>query len=324
MKIDKHIVDINKNICKNIEQMNMMRERGFSSQNIMNTLRNFVEHIAVKIYNHDNDVDLEWNYHNIEPITKYINEKSNYVLLRKIHKFLQKSASHYTLDENNSERLLLKYYEYMLKIKKFLLTNYKFEVLENLEKFPLYMDTMSEEYYAKIADVIDNPEYPITESERYYIQKIKPFFVNQNIYYEVTYTSTYGAGKKSERITAYTNKEIMSNYATKLYIRNEKINIYGSTLTISVIADWDVAIRPCEFHSLSRILKIGGDEVKSSHMEYRILMAFLKKNQINLIDIIELNQELYQKTKAYFNKKSQVYYKLYILDNARMIIQANN
>ena len=79
MKIDKHIVDINKNICKNIEQMNMMRERGFSSQNIMNTLRNFVEHIAVKIYNHDNDVDLEWNYHNIELSIKYINEKSNYV-----------------------------------------------------------------------------------------------------------------------------------------------------------------------------------------------------------------------------------------------------
>lgn len=324
MKIDKHIVDINKNICKNIEQMNMMGERGFSSQNIMNALRNFVEHIAVKIYNHDNDVDLEWNYHNIELSIKYINEKSNYVFLRKIHKFLQKSSSHYTLDENNSERLLLKYYEYMLKIKKFLLTNYKFEILENLEKFPLYMDTMSEEYYAKISDVIDNPEYPITESERYYIQKIKPFFVNQNIYYEVTYTSTYGAGKKSERITAYTNKEIMSNYATKLYIRNEKINIYGSTLTISVIADWDVAIRPCEFHSLSRILKIGGDEVKSSHMEYRILMAFLKKNQINLIDIIELNQELYQKTKAYVNQKSQVSYIFDILDNARMLIQANN
>ena len=61
MEIDKHIVDINKNICTNIDKMNMCGERGFFSQNIMNTLRNFVEHIAIKIYNHDKNVDLEWN-----------------------------------------------------------------------------------------------------------------------------------------------------------------------------------------------------------------------------------------------------------------------
>ena len=30
---------------------------------------------------------------------------------------LQKSVSHYTLDENGSDRLMLKYYEYLLKIK---------------------------------------------------------------------------------------------------------------------------------------------------------------------------------------------------------------
>lgn len=322
MEIDKHIVDINKNICTNIDEMNRCGKRGFFSQNIMNTLRNFVEHIAVKIYNHDYNVDLEWNYKSIELGIKYINEKSNYVFLRKFHRLLQISASHYTLDENNSERLLLKYYEYLLKIKKFLLTNYGFEVLENLENFPLHTDTMSEEYYARIADVVDNPRYLITENERYYIQKIKPFFVNQNIYYEVTFTSTYGNCSKSERITAYTNKEIMPNYATKLHIRNEKISIYGSTLTISVIADWAVAIRPCEFHLLSRILKIGSYEVKSSHSEYRILMDLLKKNQINLVDIIELNQELYQKTKDYVNQKSKVSYIFDILDNARMIIQS--
>jgi helicase, putative len=324
MEIDKHIVDINKNICTNIDKMNMCGERGFFSQNIMNTLRNFVEHIAIKIYNHDKNVDLEWNYQSIDLSIKYINQNSNYVFLRKFHRFLQKSASHYTLDENNSERLLLKYYEYLLKIKKFLLTNYGFEVLENLGDFPLHTDTMSEEYYAKIADVVDNPGYPITENERYYIQKIKPFFVNQNIYYEVTYTSTYGSSNKSERITAYTNKEIMSNYATELYIRNEKISIYGSTLTISVIADWNVAIRPCEFHFLSRILKIGSYEVKSSHSEYRILMNLLKENQINLVDIIELNQELYQKTKDYVNQNSKVSYIFDILDNARRIIQSNS
>ena len=323
MEIDKHIVDINKNICTNIDKMNRCGERGFFSQNIMNTLRNFVEHIAIKIYNHDKNVDLKWNYQSIDLSIKYINGNSNYIFLRKIHRFLQKSASHYTLDENNSERLMLKYYEYMLKIKKFMLTNYEFEVLENLERFPLCNDAMSEEYYTKIADAIDNPHHKIIKNERYYIQKIKPFFINQNIYYEVTYTSTDGNRNKFDRITAYTNKEIMTNYATKLYIRNEHIKIYGATITILIIDDWEVAIRPCEFHTLSSILKTGRDEVKSSHWEYKILMAFLKKYQINLVDIVELDQELYQKTKAFINQKSKVSYIFDMLDNVRMIVHNN-
>lgn len=321
MKIDKHILDIDKNICKNIELIKATGERGFSSQNIMNELRNFVEHIALKIYNHDKNEDLEWNYDNLDLGKKYIYENSNYIFLRKFHKFLQPSASHYTLDENNSERLMIKYYEYLLRIKKFLENTYGFNVLENLNDFPLFMDTMSEEYYSKIANVIDNPVYPISFNERYYIQKIKPFFINQNIYYEVTYTSTDGNHNKFERITAYTNKEILSNYATKLYIRTEKINIYGSPLTILVIEDWEVSIRPCEFNSLSSILKTGSDEVKSSHSEYEILMAFMKRYQMNLVDIIELNQELYQKTKDFINQKSKVSYIFNMLDEIRILVQ---
>ncbi|WP_148888908.1 ATP-dependent DNA helicase [Streptococcus cristatus] len=321
MEIDKHILVIDKNICKNIKLIKETGERGFFSQNIMNELRNFVEHIALKIYNHDNDVDLEWNYDNLDLGKKYIYENSNYIFLRKFHKFLQPSASHYTLDENNSERLMIKYYEYLLRIKKFLKNTYGFNVLENLNDFPLFMDTMSEEYYSKIANVIDNPVYPISFNERYYIQKIKPFFINQNIYYEVTYTSTDGNHNKFERITAYTNKEILSNYATKLYIRTEKINIYGSPLTILVIEDWEVSIRPCEFNSLSSILKTGSDEVKSSHSEYEILMAFMKRYQMNLVDIIELNQELYQKTKDFINQKSKVSYIFNMLDEIRILVQ---
>ena len=58
MKIDKHILDIDQNICKNIDLIKSTGERGFSSQNIMNVLRNFVEHIALKVYNHDMNVTL--------------------------------------------------------------------------------------------------------------------------------------------------------------------------------------------------------------------------------------------------------------------------
>lgn len=39
--------------------------------------------------------------------------------------------------------------------------------------------------------------------EKYYIQKIKPFFVNQKIYYEVTFTPANDYASKSNRIIAF-------------------------------------------------------------------------------------------------------------------------
>ena len=68
MKIDKHLLDIDKNICKNIDLITTNGQRGFFSQNILNELRNFVEHLAIKIYNHDNSSDLEWDYPSIKNI----------------------------------------------------------------------------------------------------------------------------------------------------------------------------------------------------------------------------------------------------------------
>jgi helicase, putative len=63
-------------------------------------------------------------------------------------------VSHYSRDENNSERLMLKYYEYLLYIKNFLKDEYNIEVLDNLAKFPLNLDTTSQKYYEKIAKKI--------------------------------------------------------------------------------------------------------------------------------------------------------------------------
>ena len=321
MKIDKHILDIDKNICKNIDLIKSNGERGFSSQNIMNELRNFVEHIAIKVYNHDKNVDLEWNYKSIKDAIRHIYQNGNYIFLRKFHKFLQRSVSHYTLDENNSERLMLKYYEYLFRVKEFLKDNYDFIVLENLHEFPLYLDTMSEEYYSKISNVIENPTNSTIEGERYYIQKIKPFFINQNIYYEVTYTGTDLSHNKFDRITAYTDKEILSNYATKLYIRKEKIDIYGTSFTILVINDWEVSIRPCEFNTLKKILKLGGNEINSSHKEYRILMGYLKEYQMNLVDILDLDETLYQTVKTFVNQQSRVSHIFKMLDKVRELVQ---
>ena len=70
----------------------------------------------------------------------FIKTKGQLRFLSSFHVLLQKSVSHYTFDEGGSERLMLKYYEHLLKIKEFLRANYNIEVLRNIDDFPLNLD----------------------------------------------------------------------------------------------------------------------------------------------------------------------------------------
>ena len=64
-----------------------------------------------------------------------------------------------------------------------------------------------------------------TYRDRYYIQKIKPFFVDQKIYYEVTFTIADDRISKFDRIIAFTKIDISAYYAVRLSIKNDSINI---------------------------------------------------------------------------------------------------
>ena len=81
--------------------------------------------------------DIEYNYNNIENAISFVKTKGELKFLWRFHAYLQIVASHYTLDPENSERVMLKYYEYLLKIKGFMKAQYEIEVLQNLDKFRL-------------------------------------------------------------------------------------------------------------------------------------------------------------------------------------------
>ena len=68
-KIDDKILDIDRVICKNI-RMFECSDRGLLSQNILSQLRNFVEHISLKVY--ANGQDIENNYSNIEKANEHV------------------------------------------------------------------------------------------------------------------------------------------------------------------------------------------------------------------------------------------------------------
>lgn len=143
LQIDEQIIKTDKVICRHISNMSKL-SRGQISQDILSQLRHFTEHIILKVY--ANGDDIEDSHENIQKAVKYMKTDSSLHYLSRFHHFLQVSVSHRTLEEENSERLMLKYYEYLFRIKNFLHEKYSLDVLSNLDQFPLETDDCFKEY----------------------------------------------------------------------------------------------------------------------------------------------------------------------------------
>ncbi|WP_026883549.1 ATP-dependent DNA helicase [Clostridium akagii] len=324
LRIDLAILDTNKNICKNIDRFDES-ERGLISQNILAQLRNFVEYIAGKVYANGADVDPNDYNTNVAALT-YLQTRGNLRFLIKFHELLQKSVSHYTIDEGGSERLMLKYYEYLLKIKIFLKDTYNLDVLENIEDFPLNNDIELADYYEKISEKIFHPSYNRTYSnynDRYYIQKIKPFFVNQQIFYEITFTVANNKASKFDRLIAFTRLDISDNYAVKLSIHNDNIQIIGKTMSIQIIDNWSVSIRPCELDNFADII-CKHHKINGSTIEYQEIMKFLTETKMSLTELIMSSEEYFQSIKLAITTRSKVTHFINILDQCRELVMKDS
>lgn len=322
-RIDNAIANTSKAICENISLLELS-DRGLISQNILQLCRNFVEYVAIKAYSNGQDLDPH-NQQSNKDALNFMKKTGDLKFLYKFHDMLQKSTSHYTFDKDGSERLMLKYYEYLLKIKVYLKNNFNLNVLDNIEKFPLNTDTELYEYYEKIAEKIEskitgwNPDH---RYERFYVQKVKPFFINQNIYYEITFTAAIDNISKFDRIIAFTKQEIVENYAVEFLIRNESIRILDKEMPILIIDAYKVSIRPCEFSNLSKIF---GDRVPYSDKsnEYKELMNYLSTVKLSLTELVSSDQEYYDYVKMQITSSSQSVKIFNTLDRCREIVTNN-
>ncbi len=137
LSIDKKIIDIDKVICRHIGASDFS-PRGAVSQDVLAQLRNFLEHIMLKLYAQGNDIDN--TYKNNCDAIDYVQSPGDLRGLYRFHNYLEIVASHYTLDEENSERLMLKYYHNLLETKILVRDKLCLSVLENLSRFPLNTD----------------------------------------------------------------------------------------------------------------------------------------------------------------------------------------
>lgn len=293
--VSKQIQSADEAICKNIESL--ADQRALLSQNILSHLRNLVEGVAVFV--HLGSPHAEFNYDAIDPAFSFTKSNAKLSFLSKFHKLIQKSASHYTLDGDASERLMLKYYEYLHRLRSLLRDSYGMVTLVNLEKFPVDLDPSLREYHEKIAERVEairSSRLDNCTRNRYYIHKTSPFFVGQRIYYEVTFYRAVNKVSKFDRIIAFTHIDMTDKYSAMLTLQRDSIGVLDQTMPITIIRDWEVSIRPCEFNNFARLLGINL-KTNIGSLEYRYLMKRLTQTSGSLLDIIDMPNNQYEVTK---------------------------
>lgn len=319
LRIDEQIMNSDRVICRHIDSIEKSTI-GEISQDILSHLRHFVEHIMLKIY--ANGEDIEDSHENVQIAVKYVKSQMKLKHIARFHRFLQVSVSHRTLAEENANRLMLKYYEYLLRIKNYLQDNYSMEVLHNLEKFPIETDDSYKEYYEKIADKINLYRTPIRKGfrfDRFYIQSIKPFFVNGKIYYEVAFIPANDKASKTDRIIAFTDIELSDYYAVRFAIANNSIEIFGKTMPIRVIVNWEVNIRPCEFDNFAKL--IYKNAPKLSKAEQKHLSQYLTDTGANLSELLDISDEAFANLRCKIVPNSSSTFFFDILDYCRELLR---
>lgn len=294
--VGQQIHGASETICRNIASLG--DQRALLSQNVLAQLRNLVEGAAVQL--HAGQGDAEFNYDAVGPALAFVKSNGKLNFLGKFHKLLQTSASHFTLDGDASERLMLKYYEYLHRIRKLLKDSCGISVLANLEAFPVDLDRSLQEYHKKIAERIESVRSAPTgrdARERYYIHKTRPFFVGGRIYYEVTFYRAINRVSNFDRIIGFTDIDMTDKYAAMLTLRGDSINVLGQTMPIMIIRAWEVSIRPCEFDNFSRIFGLK-TKVQIRTGEYQYLMRWLTRGSSSLLDLIDLPDDRYAAERA--------------------------
>lgn len=282
-------------ICQNIEALKGQRK--ILSQNILSQLRNLVEGIAVALQS--NSLYTEFSYPLIESGLSFVKGQSKFNFLSKFHKLLQISSSHYTLDGDSSERLMLKYYEYLYRIRSLLNQKFNILILKNLELFPVDLDPSLREYHEKIAEkinLINQKEFKKYKVDKYYVHKTRPFYIKGFIYYEVTFYRAFNKINKHDRIIAFTNIDVSKEYSCNLTLQNESIEVLGYNMPIMIIRKWEISIRQCEFNNYAKILGLRL-QVSTKSNEYKFLMAWLTERSGTLLDLIEINENIYNQIK---------------------------
>ena len=320
--VDEQILSAADAISSNIAALG--HDRTLLAQNILSQLRNLVEGVAVRLDTGRGDG--EFQYDMVGSALSHVSSQGKLNFVSRFHKLLQISASHYTMGGDPSERLMLKYYDYLLRIRDLASTQFGLSTLANLEDFPVDLDPSLQEYHQKIAErIVAAQATPLEQPrrDRYYIHAVRPFYTGGRVLYEVIFYNAVNRVSKFDRVIGFTDIDITDKYAANLVLEAESIEVLGQTMPITIIRGWEVSIRPCEFDNFAQIFD---EHLKTSTAgpEYRNLMRYLTATSSNLLDVVDMGDKQYDTLKAWVTKKSQQPRIFPVLDKARTLVRTGS
>ena len=116
--------------------------------------------------------------------------------------------------------------------------------------------------------------------------------------------------------------KIPANYAIKVDLDDDIIEISGKFMPIKIVTAWSVSIRPCELKNFAKIFGYN-IEVRSDLSEYIGLMNYISRTGLNLVEILEFSDRRYQAFKERITEKAQKIVLCDIFDRTRDWIRTN-
>ena len=322
---EKEISYISKVIEKNIFYYDScLKDKGFLSENILSQLRNLVEDVVILLNNKINNLNLDTHYENVNDSFEAIKGIKKYKFLCDFHSYLQGTASHYTPNEDSAERLVKYYYRYICLIKKLLKEEFDFDIINNIDLFPVYDDKSMKENYDIICDKVEHIDITSKKSikGKFYVEKINTIYSRGNIYYEITLSKATDYNNKFERLTFYSKEYIPDNYSVNITAVDDFVDLNVGKVKIKVITSYKIAIRVCE---LKNIFKILGEtrDFDEKYKEYRNLMNYLTENQCTIKEILCLENNEFNFVIDNIKKDAENHHISLMLIKIREIIKNN-
>lgn len=299
-EIEAIIQDCNERISQCIDLLETDTiTRDMVSAKIIRLLREFC--IAVLLLNASSDEDkkitiqLAWEKSLLDIKTKY---------LGMFYKALD-YIGYRVPEEGQAERLMLKYYDFLWQIRDTLGRDYGIKVLSNLEKFPLKINKLDQEYYESVAEAVDtiNPQHYLSNITRFYIHKKTSFYVGEKRYFEYTFQLAGIYATKYNRVTVYSQLDMSTGYSVRITYTDTRINLWGIQAPVKVMTGWEVSIDPVCLNKLAKVLR-QRTKISSQYGEYRYLMKFLTNTGMSLLDLIDLRELEFQEIVDGIYKKS--------------------
>lgn len=266
--------------------------KGYICQTVLLGIRDLLDAINVIIYTNEINKELNWN--NIDIAKKHLPSLPKAEIFKKCFKQIQGVSSHYILDEINSEHFINTFISHLIELRKFVKNRIGIDVLANIEILASEGSNDLEIFYREIRKSLEL-QGAESFSATYYIMSQKPIFIDRKLIYEISLSDSKKKSNKLGNVIVFSNKRLPFEYRATLAIENSEICINRQKMPIKKIIDYHYAIKAKGINKLGSIVNIQSN-LSSNNNEYKNLMNFIKRDEINLLDVVESTDQLFERT----------------------------